>query len=101
MQFRWLATVLLLVFCGGLAGALAREDPPAGVEGLVGSRVDITLRSGKVLRGLTIVEVRPGDVPGTVATLRVYDPAKQLRSVLGASAIQRVVTADGTVLSGL
>ena len=67
-------------------------------EGLVGSHVDITLRSGKVLSGLTIVEVRPGDVPGTVATLRVYDPAKQLRSVLGASAIQRVATADGTVL---
>ncbi len=88
--------VLLLVACGGPPAALAEDS--SGAEGLVGSRVDITLRSGKVLRGVTIVEVRPGDVHGTVATLRVYDPAKQLRSVLGASAIQRVATADGTVL---
>ncbi len=88
--------ILLLLVCGGPTVAAAEDS--SGTDGLVGSHVDITLRSGKVLRGLTIMEVRLGDVPGTVATLRIFDPAKQLRSVLGASAIQQVATAEGTVL---
>jgi hypothetical protein len=90
-----LLPALLLAFSGGYpAGALA-DDSPSTRADLVGSRVNVKLRLGKALQGVTIEEAKPGKIPGTVVKLRVFNPATGLRAVLGAAAVQEVTTAGG------
>lgn len=74
-------------------GADESASKPAA---LVGSRVDVKLRSGKTLQGVTIEEARPGKAPGTIARLRVYNPATKSRTTLAAASIEQVTAADGT-----
>jgi hypothetical protein len=64
-------------------------------QNLVGSQVTIELRSGKILRRVTIEEAKPGKVPNTVTMLRVVDPTSGAKSTLGAAGVKRVSTADG------
>ena len=69
------SSVLLI---GGPIGVFAEDSsnsPTATAQALVGTRVNIKLQSGKTLKDVTVEEVRPGKIPGTVAKLRVTDAA--------------------------
>ena len=89
-----LSAVLLIVLSGVDIRALA-GDPPAEKTDLVGSRVNVKLRSGKTLRGVTIEEVTPGKKPGAVSKLKVFNPATGSRMALAAAAVREVTTAGG------
>ena len=90
-----LLLALLLAFAGGNGTRAAADDSPATKGDLAGSRVDVELRSGKTLKGVTIEEAKPGKIPGTIARLRVFNPATESRIVLGAAAVQEVRTVEG------
>ena len=80
----------------GAACALADDaSSSATTNSLAGVRVNVELRSGKTLKGVTIEEVRPGKIPGTFNNLRVTDPETGVHTLLGASAVLRVLGIDG------
>ena len=90
-----LLLALLLAFAGGNGARVPADDSPAKKADLVGSRVDVALRSGKTLKGVTVEEAKPGKIPGTIAKLRVFNPATESRILLGAAAVQEVRTIEG------
>ena len=94
----WLLSMTLAALFG--AGTLRGfgEDSPASpmaAKTLTGLRVNVELRSGKTLKGVTIDEARPGKIPGTFSNLRVTDSETGVQALLGASAVVRVSGVDG------
>ena len=89
-------TLAALLGAGALRG-FGEDSPasPAAVKGLTGLRVNVELRSGKTLKGVTIDEARPGKIPGTFSNLRVTNSETGVQALLGASAIVRVSGVDG------
>jgi hypothetical protein len=101
-RFRWILSVLALaIVCGELCSfaddPLAQTTSPA-TESLVGVSVNVTLQSGKTLKGVVIAEVRPGNIPGTVVKLRVTDAETGAMTILGAAAVAKVTGVDGKEL---
>ena len=77
------------------AGDSAATAQAAAERGLAGSRVNVTLQSGKSLKGGTVEEIRPGKIAGTIAQLRVSNPTTGLKTLLGAAAVAQVSGIDG------
>ena len=93
-----LLALLAALWSSGSASLLADDSAttaPAS-NNLVGARVNVKLRSGKSLKGVTVEEIRPGKISGTVAQLRVTDPATGSETLLGALAVEQVTSLDGT-----
>lgn len=99
-RFSFAAVFALVWICFALLGGLcleaaASDDASAGPSSLVGSRVNVELRSGKIMKSVLVAEATPGETPGTITKLRVVNMTTRAQSVLGASAIDRVVAGDG------
>jgi hypothetical protein len=92
-----LLSAVLLALSGGHAALTRADDSAAAKTELVGSRVNVKLRSGKTLEGVTVEEARPGKLPGTIIRLRVFNPATKSRTTLAAAAVEQVATADGQI----
>jgi len=88
-RFHCLSTLLLIA---AIAPAYAEDTERSvpSIKELVGRQVNIQLRSGKMLRGVTIAEARPGKVPRSVAMLWITSATSGSKSVLGAAAVKQV-----------
>ncbi len=92
-----LQCLLALLAISGFATSHAEDAirPASKIQELAGSEVNIQLRSGKILRGVTIDEAKPGKAPHSVMMLRITNATSGAKSVLGAAAVERVTTVDG------
>ncbi len=90
-------SLLAILAIAVIAPTYAEESKESAwnVQDLAGSRANIQLRSGKILRGVTIEEVKPGKAPQSVLMLRISNATNGAKSMLGASAIEQVITVDG------
>ncbi|MEN6457459.1 MAG: basic secretory protein-like protein [Thermoguttaceae bacterium] len=91
-MFLLLALLTVAIRAGGAADA-----PPEQLQ-LVGKHVDLELKSGKTLHGVVIEEAVAGKIAGTIAKLRVSNPATETRPTLVAAAIKRVTEVNGAEL---
>ncbi len=90
-----LSTVLFLLLA---AAALGSEEEQAEKHPLIGERVNVHLATGETLENVLVEEVAAGDIPGTIARLRVRDPESGSRPIIGASGVRRVTSAEGAEL---
>jgi hypothetical protein len=72
------------------------DKTPATPKDLVGSHVDIHLKSGKTLKGVLVEEATPGKLPGSVVKLKYSMAEGKLRPPLSAGAIKEVTSEDGS-----
>ena len=90
-----LALLTLLLSTSAGVWAVVAADSTGETSDLVGSRVNIQLRSGKTLSGVLVEEATRGALAGTVTKLRISDPETGNKSLLGASAIKQIMTGEG------
>lgn len=91
----------LAVLALAVLGLPAVRPAPAGAAdppSLAGARVTVQLQSGKTVEGVSIVKVRPGRIPGTVASVTITGEGGRGGRVLGAAAVKEILAADGSCL---
>jgi hypothetical protein len=100
-RMRLLLTALSACLIGLCVAVGVAEDSPDATPGenpLVGREVNIELSSGKEMKEVKIEGVTEGKAPGSIAKLRIHDPASGGRPMLGAAAIKRITAPDGACL---
>lgn len=97
-RFRILFLLILFALLGAVQPSGGRAGAGAEAHPLVGQTVDVELRSGKSMKGVIVEEVVPGDIPETVARLKIHDPSGGSHPILGAAAVKRIAAPDGREL---
>ena len=97
-RFHRLLALLLILLIGCTSLHAAEDDARADDPPLVGQSVNIVFRSGRELKNVVVEDVAPGKIDGTIARLKIRNPATGSQPILGASAIKSITDTDGKSL---